>query len=109
MLVLRAKSESQSYESIIRANRQTCEQRNVSPLNSVISGLLTKSQESTTFWMPKPNICNRHCAMCGSCMDDDIHSQLLFENNSKSITCMSKIGLKYWTVNWPKSQQLSNG
>jgi hypothetical protein len=102
-------SRNPSRMSRLSVNRQTREQINVSTLNSVKSGLLAKSGESTTFWMPKPNICNRHCAMCGSCMDDDIHSQLLFENNSKSITCMSEIGLKYWTVSWPKNQQLSNG
>ena len=44
---------------------------------------------------PKLNICNEHHAKCGSCMDDDIHSQLLFENNSKSITYMNEIVLEY--------------
>ena len=97
-----------SCMSRLFVNRQTREQRNVSPLNSVKSGLLAKAQESTTFLMPKPNICNWHCAMCGSCIDDDIHSQLLFGNNSKLITYMRKIVSKYWTADWPKSQQVSN-
>jgi hypothetical protein len=64
-------------------------------------------RNQTTNLMPKLNICNRLHAMYGSCMDDDIHSQLLSENNSKSITCMSEIVSKYLIENWPKSQQLS--
>jgi hypothetical protein len=101
-------SRNPSRVSRLSVNRQTREQRNVSPLSSVESGLLAKAQESTTFLMPKPNICDRHCTMCGSCMDDDIHSQLSVGNNSKLITCRSEIVLKYWTVDWPKSQQVSN-
>jgi hypothetical protein len=56
--------------------------------------------------MPKLNICDRNDAKYESCLDDDIHSQLLSENNSESITYMNEIVLEYSDVEWPKSQQL---
>jgi hypothetical protein len=54
-----------------------------------------KLRKCGNIFEPKLNICNEHHAMCGSCMDDDIHSQLLFEKNSKSITYMNEIVLEY--------------
>jgi hypothetical protein len=99
--------ESRNPSRMSRSKNLVCrsatrEQRS----HSVESVSLAKAEESSNLLMPKLNICDWLYAMYGSCLDDDIHSQLLFENNSKSITCMNEIVLKYWIGNWPKSQQL---